>query len=169
MSGSLTVLGGGNTAFAVAANLTLAGADVTLCELPEFEQMVAPIQQDRQITLEGVARQGVAKIKHVTTDFAAALCENELNLLIVPSYAHHAFAEACAGHLRAGQILVLMPGNMGSLQMARIFRERGGADGVILAETDTAPYVCRKTSATTATIWGVVNGCLLYTSDAADE
>ena len=27
MSGSLTVLGGGNTAFAVAANLTLAGAD----------------------------------------------------------------------------------------------------------------------------------------------
>ena len=158
MSGSLTVLGGGNTAFAVAANLTLAGADVTLCELPEFEQMVAPIQEDRQITLEGVARQGVAKIKHVTTDFAAALRENELNLLIVPSYAHRAFAEACAGHLGAGQILVLMPGNMGSLQMARIFRERGGADGLILAETDTAPYVCRKTSATTATIWGVVNG-----------
>ena len=127
MSGSLTVLGGGNTAFAVAANLTLAGADVTLCELPEFEQMVAPIREDRQITLEGVARQGVAKIKHVTTDFAAALRENELNLLIVPSYAHRAFAEACAGHLGAGQILVLMQVNMGSLQIVLIFRERGGA------------------------------------------
>ena len=31
---SLTVLGGGNTAFATAAKLTLDGASVTLCELP---------------------------------------------------------------------------------------------------------------------------------------
>ena len=158
MSGSLTVLGGGNTAFAVAANLTLAGAEVTLCELPAFEQMVAPIRADREITLEGVAHQGVATVKRVTTDFAAALRENELNLLIVPSYAHRTFAEACAGHLSADQILVLMPGNMGSLQMARIFQEHGGCEGLILAETDTAPYVCRKTSPSTATIWGVVKG-----------
>ena len=158
MSRSLTVLGGGNTAFAVAANLTLAGAEVTLCELPSFDQMVAPIRESREITLIGVAHEGVATMKRVTTDVAAALRENELNLLIVPSYAHRAFAEACANHLEADQILVLMPGNMGSLQMARIFQERGAPEGLVVAETDTAPYVCRKTSPTEATIWGVVKG-----------
>jgi opine dehydrogenase len=37
-------------------------------------------------------------------------------------------------------------------------RERRAADGVVLAETDTAPYVCRKVTPTAAHIWGVVSG-----------
>ena len=49
MSQSLTILGGGNTAFAVAANLTLVGHRITLCELPTFRQMIEPIEQSRQI------------------------------------------------------------------------------------------------------------------------
>ena len=154
---SLTVLGGGNTAFAVAANLTLAGWRVTLCELPAFRPMVEPILASRQISLDGVAQRGVATLHTVTTDFGAALAANELVLLIVPAYGHKPFAEACAPHLRPGQAVVLMPGTLGSLEFARVLRERGAA-GVVLAETDTAPYVCRKSSPTSAHIWGVVNG-----------
>src|SRR5262245_32260145 len=100
---SLTVLGGGNTAFAVAANLTLAGHRVTLGELPAFAAMIAPIVENRQITLAGVGHAGVARLEHVTTDLAAALTENALVLLIVPAYGHKPFAEACAAHLRPGQ------------------------------------------------------------------
>jgi opine dehydrogenase len=37
-------------------------------------------------------------------------------LLIVPAYAHRAFAEACAPHLRDEQTIVLMPGTFGSLE-----------------------------------------------------
>ena len=84
---AVTILGGGNTAFAAAANLTLAGATVTLCELPAFGPMVEPIRTTRQITLDGVARRGSARLHRVTTDFAEALAENELVLLIVPAYA----------------------------------------------------------------------------------
>jgi opine dehydrogenase len=156
---SLTVLGGGNTAFAVAANLTLAGHRVTLCELPAFRPMVEPILDARQITLHGVARRGTARLHAVTTDFAQALAANELVLLIVPAYAHKPFAEACADHLRPSQMVVLMPGTLGSLECARILRERGAAKGVVLAETDTAPYVCRKVAPNAAHIWGVVS-CL---------
>jgi opine dehydrogenase len=155
---SLTVLGGGNTAFSVAANLTLAGHTVTLGEIPSFEPTVEPILSTRQIALDGVARQGVARLHQVTTDFAEALAVNELVLLIVPAYAHKAFAEACAAHLRAGQVVVLMPGTLGSLEFARIVRERGRGKEVVLAETDTAPYVCRKMGAALAHIWGVVSG-----------
>ena len=153
----VTVLGGGNTAFSVAANLTLAGASVTLCELSQFEEAIDPIRESRRILLEGVARQGAAALDRVTTDFGEALAESELVLLIIPAYGHRAFAEACAAHLRRGQTVVLMPGTLGSLEFARILREHGSAEGVVLAETDTAPYVCRKLSPTSAHIWGVVN------------
>ena len=155
---ALTVLGGGNTAFSVAANLQLQGARVTLCEIPSFEWAVTPIRETRQITLGGVAAEGTAQLARVTTDFAEGLAENELNLLIIPAYGHRAFAEACAPHLQSGQVVVLMPGTLGSLEFARILHEQGAGKGVTLAETDTAPYVCRKMTPTSAHIWGVVNG-----------
>ncbi len=155
---SLTILGGGNTAFAVAANLTLAGHRVTLCEVPSFAHTVAPLCESRAIALDGVAGRGIARLHAVTTDVAAALAGNDLALLIVPAYAHRPFAEACAPHLRPGQTVVLMPGTLGSLEFAHVLRARGAARDVILAETDTAPYVCRKVAPAAAHIWGVVNG-----------
>ena len=156
MSRSLTVLGGGNTAFSVAANLTLSGTSVTLCELPSFEHMIEPIAASREIELAGVAQQGTARVEHVTTDFSKALAENELVLLIIPAYGHKAFAEACAPHLRSGQVVVLMPGTLGSLEFARILRQHSAAEGITVAEVDTAPYVCRRLTPTSAHIWGVV-------------
>lgn len=153
----VTVLGGGNTAFSVAANLTLRGVQVTLCELAGFESMIAPIRESREIHLAGVAARGVAKVHRVTTDFGEALAFSDLALLIVPAYAHKPFAEACAPHLRPGQTVVLMPGTLGALEFSRILREKGRS-GVTLAETDTAPYVCRKVGPDRAHIWGVVSG-----------
>jgi len=155
---ALTILGGGNTAFSVAANLQLSGAAVTLCEIPSFAEMVEPIQESRQVDLDGVAGQGTATLECVTTDFSVGLAQNELNLLIIPAYGHRAFAEACAAHLSSGQVVVLMPGTLGSLEFARILREAGAPGGIVLAETDTAPYVCRKMTPTSAHIWGVVGG-----------
>jgi opine dehydrogenase len=156
---SVTVLGGGNTAFAVAADLALRGIEVTLCEIPSFGWTLEPIRGSRRIRLDGVAERGSAEIREVTTDVGAALDRNELLLLIVPAYAHRAFAEACAPHLRRGHALVLMPGTLGTLEIARVLQAAGrpvASSGVILAETDTAPYVCRKLTPDSAHIWGVV-------------
>src|SRR6266849_6133837 len=167
MSESLTILGGGNTAFAVAANLTLAGHAVTLCEVLSFRHTVEPLRDTRQIALDGVAHRGAARLHAVTTDFAQALAANDLVLLIVPAYAHRPFAEVCAPHLRSGQTVVLLPGTLGSLEFARILRERGAPAGVVLAETDTAPYVCRKVAPAAAHIWGAVTGLGLGVLPAA--
>src|SRR5262245_4314147 len=106
---SLTILGGGNTAFAVAANLSLAGYQITLCEHPAFRSTVEPIHASKQIELDGIAHGKTARLHLVTTDFAEALAKNDLILLIVPAYAHKPFAESCAPHLRPGQVVVLMP------------------------------------------------------------
>lgn len=152
----VTILGGGNTAFATAARLTLRGFDVALCELPEFRGAVEPILKDRTIHLLGAAEQGAAKLRMVTTNLAEALAFSNTVLLIVPAYAHKAFALACAPHLRPGHTVVLMPGTLGSLEWARILREKR-VNGITVAEVDTAPYVCRKTAPNAATIWGVVS------------
>ncbi len=154
---SLTILGGGNTAFAAAANLTLAGFEVTLAEIPSFRHAVEPVLETRAITLTGVAHCDTARLHAVTTDLERALVANDLVLLVVPAYAHRPFAEACAAHLRPGQTVVLTPGTLGSLEFARVVRERGGPE-IVVAETDTAPYVCRKTGPASAHIWGVVRG-----------
>ena len=154
---SLTILGGGNTAFSVAANLTHLGHRITLWEIPSFEHTLDPIRETNEIRLVGVANQGPARIHRLTTDIAEALDANDLVLVIVPSYAHEPFLEACAPHLKADHTVVLMPGNLGSLAWSRRFRELGGVLPT-LAEVDTAPYVCRKTEPDTATIWGIVTG-----------
>lgn len=158
---SLTILGGGNTAFAVAANLSLRGFEITLCEFPSFESTIEPIRERRLIHLDGVAERGESRIAQITTDIRQALRSNDLIFLIVPAYAHKPFAEACAPHLRHGHILTLLPGTLGSLEVAKILADAGNPidkSGVVLAETDTAPYVCRKTAPDAAHIWGVVSG-----------
>ena len=154
---SVTVLGGGNTSFSVAANLTLQGIEVTLYEIPGFQQTLAPIKDTQTIQLLGAANQGPARIHCITTRVEEALSASDLILLIVPAYGHRPFAEICLPHLQSRHTVVIMPGTLGALEWARILRAAGKTD-VTLAEVDTAPYVCRKTASDTATIWGVVTG-----------
>ncbi|MEA2525463.1 MAG: opine dehydrogenase [Thermomicrobiales bacterium] len=153
----ITVLGGGNTAFSLAANLALAGHEVLLWEHPDFAETIAPIRESRTIHLEGTARKGAARLAGVTLDPAEALAWSETLVCSVPSYAHRPFIEQLAPHLRPGHLLALLPGNLGTLAFAEALRE-AGATGVILAESDTAPYVCRKSGPDRATIWGAVAG-----------
>ena len=167
MSEHIAILGGGNTAFATAANLTLRGFEVTLCDLPKFGHVLDPVRAQGVIHLLGVEETGAAKIRCVTTDIEAALDASDLILVIVPAYAHEPFALACAPHLKPEHAVVLMPGTLGTLAWATRLRERGVA-GVALAEVDTAPYVCRKTAPDTATIWGAVSGLGLGVLPATD-
>lgn len=151
----ITVLGGGNTDFSIAANLALAGFEVLLWEHPDFPQTLDPIRESLTIHLEGTARAGAAKLAAVTTDPAVALAWSETLVCSVPSYAHQPFLEQLLPHLKPGHLLALLPGNLGALAAANALRE-AGIDGVIVAESDTAPYVCRKSAPDRAVIWGTV-------------
>lgn len=153
----ITVLGGGNTAFSMAANLALAGNEVLLWEHPDFAHTLDPIGQSLTIHLDGTARSGAAKLAGVTTDPAEALAWSETLVCSVPSYAHQPFLEQLLPHLNPGHILALLPGNLGALAAAHALRE-AGVEGVIVAESDTAPYVCRKSAPDRAVIWGTVTG-----------
>ena len=49
----VTVLGGGNTAFSMAANLALAGHEVLLWEHPDFAQAIEPMPRGCTVALPG--------------------------------------------------------------------------------------------------------------------
>ncbi|MFM9108116.1 MAG: NAD/NADP octopine/nopaline dehydrogenase family protein, partial [Chloroflexota bacterium] len=150
----VTVLGGGNTAFAIAATLARAGHEVLLWEHPDFAHTLDPIRDSLTITLDG-PNGGPGRLAGVTTDPAAACTWAETLVCSVPSYAHAAFAALLVPHLRPGRLLALLPGNLGSLAFAKAL-DAAGKTGVIVAESDTAPYVCRKSAPDRAVIWGTV-------------
>ena len=152
---NVAVLGAGNTGFAIAVELSHRGFAVTLAELPEFVAALEPIQAEGVIQLFGTANTGPTKIHQVTIDLAATLAVNDLLVMSIPAYGHAPWAQALAPHIRARHLRTLEPDAFGALEMARILRE-AGAPSITLAETDTAPYVCRRTQPDGATIWGVV-------------
>jgi opine dehydrogenase len=156
VSRRVTVLGGGNTAFSMAANLALAGYDVLLWEHPAFAHTIDPIRESRTIHLDGAERTGAATLVGVTTDAGEALAWSETLVCSVPSYAQQPFLEQLLPHLKPGHVLAWLPGNLGALATAKALRE-ARIDGVIVAESDTAPYVCRKSGADRAVIWGTVD------------
>jgi len=155
MKGRVTVLGGGNTAFSIAAKLSLAGFEVLLWEHPDFSRTIDPLRTSLTIELEGPVVSGAARLAGVTTDAREAAAWSDRLICSVPSYAHKPFAEAFAPAVRAGQLIALLPGNLGTLEFAAVLR-RAGAPGCLLVEADTAPYVCRKTAPDRAVIWGIV-------------
>lgn len=172
MSRPVVVLGSGNTALAIAARLTLGGHEVVLWEHESHRASLAPFAESRQVRLLGAGGEGTATLARVTTDAGEALEAGDVLIASVPSYAHRAFAGALGPHLQARHLLALLPGNLGSLAFARTLREGKKGDALpLLAESDTAPYVCRKTAPDTATIWGVVPamGIGVYPAARTDE
>lgn len=151
----ISVLGGGNTAFSLAAKLSLEGHEVLIWEHPDFASTIEPIRESLTIGLEGPQISGSARICEVTTNVPKALAWADTLVCSVPSYAHAPFIDQLAPHLRPQHLLMLLPGNLGSLAFADALRARGVA-GAVIVESDTAPYVCRKTAPDRAVIWGVV-------------
>jgi opine dehydrogenase len=141
----------------MAASLALAGHEVLLWEHPDFAHTIEPIRESLTIHLDGSARTGAARLAGVTTDPAAALAWSEVLVCSVPSYAHQPFLDQLLPHLKPGHVLALLPGNLGALAVANALR-KAGKGGVIVAESDTAPYVCRKSAPDRAVIWGTVTG-----------
>ena len=84
----VAVLGGGNTAFSIAAKLALDGWEVLVWEHPICSATLDPIRESLTIQLAGPERSGAAKLAGVTTDAREALGWSDLLLCSVPSYAH---------------------------------------------------------------------------------
>lgn len=152
----ITIIGGGNGAFAAAADLTIKGFNVTLCEAPQFKKNIKQIAEIGGINLEVLPstglKKGFARLAKITTDFEEGIKDAELIFIIVPAFGQSVIAKKCAPYLRNGQIIVLTPGNFGgSINFYNEIRKFGCYKKIKIAETESLMYACRKKDPTT--IW----------------
>jgi len=141
--GVVAVLGGGNGGHAVAANLALNGFRVNFFELPQFAESFEKVLRTREVRIEGISIDGVAKLNLATTDIGQAIKDAEIIFVITPAFGHKAMAEACAPFVQDGQIILLMPGSGGSLEFVNIFKQKKVKKEIAFAESCTLPYGAR--------------------------
>jgi len=139
----VAVLGGGNGGHAVAAELSLAGCKVNFFELPQFAANFERVLRTKEVRTEGISGENVAKLNMATTKIQQAIKDAEILFVITPAFGHGAMAEVCAPFVQDGQIILLMPGSGGSLEFAKIFRQKKVKKEITLAESPTLPYGAR--------------------------
>jgi opine dehydrogenase len=139
----VAVLGGGNGGHAVAANLSLAGYKVNFFELPRFADSLEKVLRTKEIQIQGVSVDGVAKLNLATTDIQQAIKDAEFIFVITPAFGHKAMAEICAPFVQDGQIIALMPGSGGSLEFVNIFNQKNVKREITFTESCTLPYGAR--------------------------
>lgn len=153
MSKNITIMVGGNGAFAAAADLTSRGHKVTIYESENFKESVAGIYDDHIINAIGEGPVGEFKIHNVTYDLEEALKDADVIMPIAPAYAQKNVAQQLIPYIKPGDRIVLTPGSTGgALIFAKTLHEAGKLEGVKIAEMHTLPYATRKVNDNTVNI-----------------
>jgi opine dehydrogenase len=119
----ITVIGGGNGAFATAGDMSLAGHRVRMWTA--FPQEFEKLFETKRVKLEGLGRTGDAKIDLVTKDLGEAVKGAKVIFSPSPAFSQEDIAERLGPHLEDGQIIFLSPGSMGSYRFGRVLKENG--------------------------------------------
>ena len=155
----VTVLGGGNGAFAAAADLTLKGFEVRLLEAPHYKGTIEPVLDRGGIELinESVPdfKAGFAHVQLVTTDPMDAMDSTDILLYIVPGFAESAFTELIMPYLEPDQLVIFFCGVFGgALEFASTLRSEGMNPLPLIGETEALIYGALKSNPTTVRVTG---------------
>lgn len=140
-----TVLGAGHGGKAMAAHLSLMGADVALWNRT-FDH-ISIIKKRGGIELESTegGPHGFGKLSLVTANIAEAVAHAQVIMVVLPSSAHADIARTAAPFLKDGQLVILHPGRtLGALEFAKVIRDMGCTADVTVAEAETFIYASRN-------------------------
>ncbi len=139
----IAVLGGGNGAKCMAADMTLSGYDVVLYEHPNFAEKMETVLSTRRIKLTGVKYNDVAELAGATTDMREALEKAELVNVVIPALGHELFFDEMIPHLRSGQTVILWAADFGSLRLRHMVQQARPELDITIVEAHTLPYGTR--------------------------
>jgi len=142
------VLGCGHGAHAATGHLALKGVDVSIVGAdPIDRERIKDIKERGGIELKG-AIEGFGKLppERATLTVEDGVRGRDVILVITPAFAHEYFFDRLARVIERGQIVVIIPGNFGSLRFLKIVKDLRGASlarEITVAETSSLPYACR--------------------------
>lgn len=148
----VTIVGGGNGARTAAAEFGIAGHEVTLYQIPALMHELATIAETGEIVAEGVI-EGRGPVR-VEPDLARAVADADVILIVVPTIYQVTYTDMLIPVLRDGTNIVLMPGSLGSLEVAQRFREAGVTADVTISEIAALPYATRITGPDRVHVFG---------------
>ena len=143
----IAVIGGGNGAYAAAADLTARGHQVRL-----WRRNAQALAASKALMLKDADGERRIEIASVSPDIAAALRGAELVFMPDPAFTQLGHAGRVAPHLADGQVVFFAPGTFASYIVAQVVRQSGSRADVAYAETGTLPWLARKHGPTTAAI-----------------
>lgn len=163
----ITVIGAGNSGLAMSAHLSYCGNKV--CLWNRSERTIAKLMGSRTINVEGIVNDSV-KIYNVTTNMSDALRDTELILITTPASSYHDLAMLFAAKMTKRIPIILNPGRtFGALNFYEIYRGSGGILELIIAETQTIIYTCRKNAEDNVSIYSLKNAVKLASLKKSEE
>jgi opine dehydrogenase len=138
----IAVIGGGNGAYAAAADLSDQGHRIRLWR--RDADGLAALRDAGALTLRDASGVRPVTLGVVSDDLGAVLAGAALLIVPLPAFAQESVAAALAPLLADGQVVLLPPGSFGSLVMNRLRRRHGNRAALAFAETRTLPYLARK-------------------------
>ncbi len=173
---TIAVLGGGNGAFAHAADLAVRGFKVNLCEAPEFAKAIEGAKKTGGIHLKITGNPGLepgfGKLNKVTVDTKEAITDADAILVVVPAFGQRRFAELAAPYLRSDQLVMLSPGNFGGcLDFKHALEKNGSKAEPLLCETECMIYSGFKSQPDEVEVTGYKKGHLVaaFPGNRTDE
>lgn len=146
----IAVLGGGNGAYACAADLSAQGHRVRFWR--RDGAALASLQAAGAIDLKDANGERRVAIACVTDDIGEAVGGAELVVMPDPAFTQVDNAQRLAPHLADGQVVFLAPGTFGAYVMTQAIRAAGNRAQVAFAETGTLPWLTRKHGSQTVAI-----------------
>lgn len=163
----ITVIGAGNSGFAMAAHLSANGHQVRLWN--RSESTIKTLKETHTIKCYGEI-QGKYAIEVVTTDLKEALDGTEMIFITTPANSHRELAKNIARYLDREVIIVLNPGRtFGALEFLQVFSRYNKLITPIIAETQTIIYTCRKVADDAVNILALKSEVLLSTFDTREN
>lgn len=122
----VSVFGAGNAGLTAAFHFSQNGCLVSLYGSKGFDEQIHAISAEGGIHAldeycgAKLEHHGFEHIHHVTTDIKHAIEFSDILILPVPSFAQAPLFKEMLPYLRDNQVIVLMPGNYGSLELTHI-------------------------------------------------
>jgi opine dehydrogenase len=138
----IAVVGGGNGAYACAADLSEQGHEIRFWR--RDATALAALRAAGAITLKDANGERAVRIAQVAADLGEAVHGADLVVMPDPAFTQPDNARRLAPHLADGQVVFLPPGTFGSYLMTQVIRDGGNRAGFAFAETGTLPWLTRK-------------------------
>ena len=145
----IAVLGAGGVGKTIAADCALGGAKVRLWEQEDFKKNLANIDRTgiklvgNQFSLYGFERSGVGRLELATTDMAEAVKGAGIIIITTIAIVHEKIFRELIPLLEDGQVIHLIPDNLGTFEFQKVMRETGCTKKVICGAWYTSPYGSR--------------------------